>query len=496
MGVESKMKKVREDVRDGCSDLSVLQNPRIWLSSGLGLRLYGILLFQNALLAKQVRSFDPTTARQHVGRRLLPFVTTDRYCLLSSMSESAINRVPIELWQLILHLLFFLDFDEAEIPSWGTWRRRKAQYDITAGYHFLCGERARLRLVNRCWNELVDQLPSTWVRLRTTEGPALSFKSISLFLSSIPLPARVMPLLRRHTIQTLSLCEAGSATHIFPEVTKNAHALAHLQALHVSLRGCSADNTVIRLVAAFAQNLVTLRLTVPILTIKSPPDLQLPKLRRLRVDCDAELSYVNLGVPRWSLPSIQWLEIPSLSFPGVEPKWAPQIQTLVLRSASLLHTDGLWSRFSTLRTIKVQLGSTLSNSLLPGPDSSARELVVCGQLCSLNASLPVLQAFVEAARTLTELSQVDGNSGCAQRSGKVDGRKVILEGVDWAAPGFLREDIMISCAQWEKIAPFLEDERGVSWLKAKTCFAHFRRKGDEDQVDREPVKLVGSHQDD
>jgi hypothetical protein len=160
------------------------------------------------------------------------------------MSESAINRVPIELWQHILHLVFFLDFDEAEIPSWGAWRRRRAQYNITSDYHALCGERACLRLVNRCWNELVDQLPSTWVQLRTSEGLILSLDSIFLSLNNIPLPARVMPLLHRHTIQILSLaCDAGSAKHIFPEVTRNAHTLPHLQALHVRLRERSADNT-------------------------------------------------------------------------------------------------------------------------------------------------------------------------------------------------------------------------------------------------------------
>jgi len=399
------------------------------------------------------------------------------------MSESAIYRVPIELWQHILHLLFFLDLDEAEIPSWRTWRRRKAQYDITASYHVLCGERARLRLVNRLWNELVDQLPSTWVRLRTSEGPILSFKSISLF-NSIPLPARVMPLLRRHTIQTLSLvCEAGSATHILPEVTRNAHTLTHLQALHVCLRGCSANNAgrlVIRLVAAFAQNLVTLRLSVPTLTYKSPPDLHLPKLRRLRVDCEAA-SCVNQGIPRWSLPSIQWLEVPSLAPHFLELQWAPQIHTLVLRTASSLHANGLWSHFPALRTIKVRSESMLAGSL-PGPGGPIRELVVGGQLGSLNASLPALQAFVEASRTRTELPQTDGNSGCVQHR-RVDGRKVILEGVDWAAPGFLREEIMISSAQWDKIAPFLEDECGVSWLKAKTCFAHFKRTEEENSVE-------------
>ena len=438
-------------------------------------------------------SFDPTTARQRVGRRLLLSVTTHKYHLLSPMSESAIDRVPIELWQHILHLLFFLDFDEAGIPLWTTWRRRRAQYDITLGYRALFGERARLRLVNRCWNELVDQLPSTWVRLRTSKGSTLSFKSVSLSLSNIPLPATasVMPLLRRHTIQTLRIaCEAGSTTHIFSEVTRNAHALTSLQALHVGLRGCSgdtADGLVIPLVAAFAQNLVTLRLSVPTLTIKSPPDLQLPKLRRLRIDMHNDPhyhSYVSLGLPRWGLPSIQWFEIPALSihsFATAKPPWAPQIQTLVLRPAPTSLTEGLWSRFSALRTIKLWLSPELVQNVLPGPESPLRELVVCGPLCSLNASLPVLQAFVGAAKTHTELSPTDVYSGYAQRR-RVDGRKVVLEGVDWAAPGSLREDIMISCAQWEEIAPFLEDECGVSWLKAKTCFAHFKREEHENSV--------------
>jgi len=405
------------------------------------------------------------------------------------MSESASSRVPIELWRHILHLLFFLDFDEAEIPSWATWRRRRAQYDITAGHDVLCGERARLRLVNRCWNELVDQLPSTWVRLRTSEASTLSFRSISFFLNSIPLPASVMPLLRRHTIQTLTLAsEAGSATHIFPEVTRKAHLLTHLQALHVGLRGWStgkAGGLVIPLVAAFAKNLVILHLTVPSLTILSPPDLRLPKLRRLRVDCDVELSYVNLGVPRWSLPSIQCLEIPFKLlhyFTVAEPQWVPQIQTLVLRSAPVLHTETLWSHFSSLRTIKVRLTSESIGCLLPGPHSPIRELVVCGQLCFLNASLPALQSFVGASRVPTKLSQTDGDSRYAQHS-RVDGRRVILERVDWGTPGFLKEDIMTSCGQWEKIAPFLEDECGVSWLKAKTCFAHFKRKEHENSVD-------------
>jgi hypothetical protein len=407
------------------------------------------------------------------------------------MSESASNRVPIELWRHILHMLFFLDFDEAEIPSWATWRRRRTQCDITAGYHVLCDERARLRLVNRRWNELVDQLPSTWVRLRTSKESTLSFESIYLSLNSTPLPASgIMPLLRRHTIQTLSLaCGAGSATHILQEVTRNAHTLIHLKALHVGLRKASTNNAgrlVIPLVTAFAQNLVTLHLTIPILTFESPgpPGLQLPKLRRLRVDWDAELSYVNLGVHHWGLPSIQWLEIPSLSFHsfiGAEPQWAPQIQTLVLRSAQL-DADRLWSHFPALRTIKIRLSSISIGSLLPGPSSPIRELVVCGQLRSLNASLPVLQKFVGAARARTGLSQVAADSWCAQRR-RVDGRKVILEGVDWAAPGLLREDIMTSCAQWEEIAPFLEDECGVSWLKAKTFFAHFKRKEHESSVE-------------
>ena len=444
-----------------------------------------------------LRSFDPTTARQRVGRRLLlSVITTHKYRLLSPMSESAIDRVPIELWQHILHLLFFLDFDDAEIPSWTTWRRRRAQHDITLGYHALFGERARLRLVNRCWNELVDQLPSTWVRLHMSKGSTLSFKSISSSLSDILLPATasVMPLLRRHAIQTLRLsCEAGSATHIFTEVTRNAHTLTYLQALHVGLRGCSADTVgglVIPLVAAFAQNLVTLRLNVPTLTYKSPPDLQLPKLRRLRIDCVPHYDphyhgHVNLGLPRWDLPMIQWLEVPTLSihsFATTKPQWVHQIQTLVLRSAPTRLTESLWSRFSALRTIKLWLGPKLVQNVLPGPESPLRELVVCGPLCSLNASLPVLQAFVGVAKTHTELSPTDGYSGCGQPR-RVDGRKIVLEGVDWAAPGSLQEEIMISCAQWEEIAPFLEDECGVSWLKAKTCFAHFKREEHENSAE-------------
>ena len=406
------------------------------------------------------------------------------------MSESAINRVPIELWQHILHLVFFLDFDEAEIPSWRTWRRRKAQFDIMHGYHALLSERARLRLVNRYWNELVDLLPSTWLHLRTEQGPAFSIKSIPLCLSSIPLPASVMPLLRRHTIQTLSLtCEAGSATHIFPEVTRSAHTLTHLQALHAGLRGCSTDDAgrlVIALVAAFAQNLVTLRITIPTITVKSPPDLQFPKLRRLQIDGDRVYhNYLNLGVLHWSLPSIRWLEIPSMlshASTSAEPHWAPQIQTLVLRSAPNLYTRGPWRRFSALKTIKIGLSSRALRGVLPGLESPLRELVVSGLLYSLNASLPALQAFLRPANAHTELSQTDGNSGYVQRRG-VDSRKVILEGLDWAAPGSLREDIMASCAKWEAIAPFLEDECGVSWLKAKTAFAHFKREEHENSVE-------------
>jgi hypothetical protein len=107
---------------------------------------------------------------------------------------------------------------------------------------------------------------------------------------------------------------------------------------------------------------------------------------------------------------------------------------------------------------------------------------MCGRLSSFNASLPTLEVFVEASRTRTELSQPNGDSGCAQPR-KVDGRKVILEGVNWATPGFLIADIMDSSAQWEKIAPFLEDECGVTWLKAKTCFAHFKRTEQEDSVE-------------
>ena len=74
------------------------------------------------------------------------------------------------------------------------------------------------------------------------------------------------------------------------------------------------------------------------------------------------------------------------------------------------------------------------------------------------------------------------NSGCTRRR-KVDGRKVNLEGVDWAAPGSLRESIMISCAKWEEIAPFLKDECGVSWLEAKTRVANYEREKHENGVD-------------
>ena len=405
------------------------------------------------------------------------------------MSESASKRVPIELWQQILHMVLFLDFDKADIPLRGTWRRRRAQYDITAGYHVLCDERVRLRFVNRCWNELVVQLPSTWVRLCTSEESTLSFKSISSCPSSIPLPASVMPLLSGHTIQTLSLtCEAGSATHIFPEVTRNSHTLTHLQALHVGLRGCSANDAgrlVIPLVAAFAHNLVILHLTVPTLTVEMPPSLQLPNLRCLRVDCDTEYSYVKLGVPRWDLPSIQWLELPSLSldsFPDDEPQWAAQLQTLVLQFTPPYNADYLCNRFSALRTIKTRLSPTLINRSLVGPYSSIREFVVCEELRSLNVSLPVLEAFVGAAGPRREVPQTGHNSWWI-RHGTVDGRKVILEEIDWAAPGSLREEIMISCAQWERIAPFLEDECGLSWLKAKTCFSHFKGKKPESIVD-------------
>ena len=342
--------------------------------------------------------------RQRVGRRprhLSALTYTTLW--LFPMSGPPSSRVPIELWRHILHFAFFLEFDEADIQLWGTWKRRRLQHDIKGGYHALWDVRARLRMVNRCWNELVDKLPSTWVRIRASETPDLTLKTISSFLGNIPLPASVMPRLRRHTLQTLSLmCPAGSATYIFPEITRNAHTLTHLQALHVGLRGyCTEDASrcVISLIAAFAQDLLTLRVTVPMINVETPPNLRFPKLRRLRVDCNTESPYTNLGVPFWGLPSIQWLELPSFShhsFPGAKPQWAPQLQTLVLRYIPPPHTEDLWSCFSTLKTIKV-LGPVLYDSVLLGPDSSIRELVVRGPLKSLNDSLTVLETFIGVA---------------------------------------------------------------------------------------------------
>jgi hypothetical protein len=434
----------------------------------------------------RIGSFDrPPPERQGVGCGLQRSGTPHRYYLLPLMSEPACSRVPIELWQQILHPLFFLDFGETDTPLRQTWRRRKTHCDIADGYRLLYAVRARLRLVNRCWNELVDQLPLTWVRLCTSTESTLSFKSISSSLTDTPLPLRVMPLLRRHTIQTLSLeCEARSATHIFPEITRNAHTLPHLRVLYVRLRRCSdndAARLIVPLIAALAQNLVSLRISVPILTVQTRSALQFPNLRRLRVDCNAGLSYSNLGVAHWNLPSIQWLEIPMLSFHSsldTTPRWEAQLQTLVLWSTPTFHTNTMWTRLPALRTVKVRMSPILYASLLPRSDSSIRELVVCVQVRSINSSLQVLETFTGVDKPRREILDTTHNSSGAHRT-PVDGRKIILEGVDWAAPGPLIEDIMNVCARWERIAPFLEDECGVSWLKAKTCFPHFKRKESE-----------------
>ena len=400
------------------------------------------------------------------------------------MSEPLGSRLPIELWQHILHLALSLEFDEADIPLSRTWRHRRLQYCIKSGYHALWDVHARLRIVNRYWNALVDNLPSTWVQIRTSETPALTLKTISSFLGNVPLPATVIPLLRRHTIQILSLkCTPGSATYIFPEIARNAHTLPYLQVLHVALRGYPTEDAsrgIVALIAAFARHLVTLRVTAYMLNVETPPHLRLPKLRYLRVDCPTDNTYVNLGLPRWSLPSIQWFELPSFlildhSFPpAAKPDWAADLQTLVLGWLPPPHTETLWSCFSTLRTIKVGY-PIWHDSFFLGPNSSVRELVLRGSLIYLNASLPVLETFVGVAGRSGEVSQSDGNSSCTGPE-TVNRRKIILEGVNWANPGPLREDIVELCAQWERIAPFLEDECGLSWLKAKTCFLHLSKR--------------------
>lgn len=399
------------------------------------------------------------------------------------MSEPLGGRVPTELWQHILHLALLLEFDEADIPLSRTWRRRRLQYRIKSGYHALWDVRARLRIVNRYWNALVDKLPSTWVQIRTSETPSLTFKTISSFVGNVPLPATVIPLLRRHTIQTLSLkCTPGPATYIFLEIARNAHTLPYLQALHVALRGYpskDASDSMVALIAAFAQHLVTLRVTVFTLNVETPPRLWLPKLRYLQVDCETEKTYVNLGVPRWSLPSIRWLELPSFVrhhlFPAAaKPDWAADLQTLGLRWLPPPDTETLWSCFSALRTIRVGY-PIWQDSFYLGPDSPVRELVLRGSLMRLNTFLPVFEKFVRVAGRSGEVSQPDHNSSCTGPE-TVNRRKIILEGMDWANPWPLREYIVELSAQWERIAPFLEDECGVSWLKAKTCFPHLSKR--------------------
>ena len=394
------------------------------------------------------------------------------------MVERAIDKLPVELWTDIFDELLIGDFRLPLLPPSVPWSHRKLEFDCYARYYDVLRNRERLRLVAKKWNALVMMYPWRRPLPRRLDGlpPESHSGGVHWAVSPMDEGSRSGDHFEALVQSASTIAILELLWHTNSSFTKLycifAHASSFRRLRELILDLISSDQTCSNLAAhtflshinTFSSTLILFHLSVSSYNsdwFESPPVLRLANLLYLNLDYfGCPLRAFNIS--GWNCPKLTHLnltgEIENTSYLTQLASIGSNLQFLSLQrtprskrlvnhnSYSLHFDDAFWRAFPLLETLRCDGGSGLSHL---SPAHPIRELIV-GHINNnhylYREIVPLFQIFT-ASNDTTERK-----------------RRVILQDVNWSNPDYesFKRYLMDDFSTYVRIAPWLEDEEGVS----------------------------------